>query len=633
MTPGIWGSPTFTPGSFRNVDSLVEKLRAKADAVSSFLHEQMDPATKECVDLYQPPSGDSKRLRAIVADHFNKVISGDSICDIPGFQTVRLKPETQRLRSQNPQGKDRILLNRLIIEGVYYEELWWNRNWQPNAELCHPSHGLQIDRFEIIHDSKFAHIATEIANQISFVSPFTTVQYHTIDWEDPWDFEEVYVALDDWVEGYHFDVDNECYMVHMVKGSDTQKVCMFALVESRHIPGILVHNSPPEEATPHGEVSLVDLDLAKYDRIAARFQLRQKAAELDLKMNIPTRNAGFNQLIARIEKVAESTTSPILLLGPPGAGKSNLAERIHNTRKKRRLVSGEFKAVDCATIRGDQAMSALFGHVKGAFTGATEDRQGALLEADKGSLLLDEIANLEMREQGLLLRALETKTVVPLGGGEKHAKKSDFRLISATNQDLEDAVRRGVFRADLFSRIKTWTFHLPGLQERPEDVEPNFDHELDCWEQKNGKRVRMSKEVREKYLRFATSPEAKWPGNFRELIDSVERMATFRENGAITPVVVEDEINLLKKSWSGADASGEGSDAMLRSLMGEDRLAKLDLIDRIQLSGVIQVCRECRSAAEAARRLYLERTTNDSDRVTKYLKHFGLHFLDIKGLR
>src|ERR1035441_2401249 len=111
------------------------------------------------------------------------------------------------------------------------------------------------------------------------------------------------------------------------------------------------------------------------------------------------------------------------------------------------------------------------------------------------------------------------KTFLPLGGDQKHAKTSDFQLISATNQDLEDAVRRGLFRGDLLTRIKTWTFHLPGLQERPEDVEPNLDHELDRWEQKNGKRVRMSKEVKEKYLRFATSPEAKWTGNFRGLID------------------------------------------------------------------------------------------------------------------
>ena len=263
-----------------------------------------------------------------------------------------MKPETEKLRSQNPQGKDRILLNRLILEGVYYAELWWMRSWQPNAELCHPCHGLPIDRFEIIHDSKYAHIATEIANQISFVSPATVVRYHTIDWEDPWDFEKVYVALDDWVDGYRFDLDHERYLVHLVRGSDTQKICMFALVESSHIPGILVHNSPPEEAAPHGKASTVDLDLAKYDRIAARFQLRQKDAVSVLKKGIETHNVHFNKLISEIEHVAVNTNEPILLLGPTGAGKSDLAERIYEVRRKRNIVTGNFVDLSCGTIRG-----------------------------------------------------------------------------------------------------------------------------------------------------------------------------------------------------------------------------------------------------------------------------------------
>jgi transcriptional regulatory protein RtcR len=227
---------------------------------------------------------------------------------------------------------------------------------------------------------------------------------------------------------------------------------------------------------------------------------------------------------------------------------------------------------------------------------------------------------------------LDTKKFRPHGGDIE--KSSDFQLVCATNMDLEKAVRTGAFRKDLLARIQLWSFELLGLKERPEDIEPNLDYELERWNREEGKRVRMSREVRAEFLRFAMSPEAKWTTNFRDLRGIVERMATLAEGGIITPAVLKTEMDRIKQRWAREGEAVEGSDAILRSLMGEDRLAKLDLIDRIQLSGVIQVCRECRSAAEAARKLFAasrDEKTNDSDRITKYLKQFGLHFSDCSG--
>ena len=133
--------------------------------------------------------------------------------------------------------------------------------------------------------------------------------------------------------------------------------------------------------------------------------------------------------------------------------------------------------VNCATPRGDGAMSALFGHTKGAFTGALKDRPGLLRTADGGVLFLDEIGELGSDEQAMLLRALEEKTFLPLGSDrESH---SDFQLIAGTNRDLFAAVREGRFREDLLARINLWTFSLPGLRARPEDIEPNLQFELD----------------------------------------------------------------------------------------------------------------------------------------------------------
>ena len=140
-------------------------------------------------------------------------------------------------------------------------------------------------------------------------------------------------------------------------------------------------------------------------------------------------------------------------------------------------MEGPFVEVNCATLRGDAAMSALFGHVKGAFTGAIRDRPGLLRAADGGLLFLDEVGELGPDEQAMLLRALEEKRFLPVGADKE--VKSDFQLIAGTNRDLSDAVRQGRFREDLLARINLWTFQLPALRERREDIEPNLDYELE----------------------------------------------------------------------------------------------------------------------------------------------------------
>src|SRR5439155_17983172 len=141
----------------------------------------------------------------------------------------------------------------------------------------------------------------------------------------------------------------------------------------------------------------------------------------------------------------------ILITGPTGAGKSQLARRIYELKHARRQISGELVAVNCATLRGDAAMSALFGHVKGAFTGALSERAGFLRKAHRGVLFLDEIGELGADEQAMLLRAVEEKEFFPLGADR--ALSSEFLLIAGTNHDLAARVRGGKFREDLLARI------------------------------------------------------------------------------------------------------------------------------------------------------------------------------------
>jgi transcriptional regulatory protein RtcR len=506
------------------------------------------------------------------------------------------------------------------------------QNWRPSVSLCRQP-DLIVRRFELLHGKRDSSLAKTVRTDIRTVSPETEVCQHEMEFSDPWDFEEVYETLSKFSRQYSFDTESEDYLIHITTGTHVAQICLFLLTESRYMPGRLVQCSPERDRSSPGTIKIIDLDLSKYDRIASRFRQEQREAVSYLKGGIDTRNSAFNHLIDRIEQVAIATRDPLLLTGPTGAGKSLLAKRIYELKKNRRAVAGAFVEVNCATVRGDAAMSALFGHVKGAFTGAQKDRPGLLRAADKGVLFLDEVGELGLDEQAMLLRALEEKAFLPLGSDEE--AHSDFQLIAGTNRDLFAAVRQGRFREDLLARINLWTFSLPGLKNRSEDIEPNLDFELDRFAEKAGRRVTFSKEARDTFLAFALSPAANWSGNFRDLNAAVARMATLAPGGRISNHIVEEETKRLLASW---DSPGESpSPADLQEFLDERRLEELDLFDRAQLAFVVEVCRRSRSLSDAGRTLFgasraRKIFSNDADRLRKYLARFGVEFSRIQQL-
>jgi transcriptional regulatory protein RtcR len=506
------------------------------------------------------------------------------------------------------------------------------QNWRPSVSLCRQP-DLIVRRFELLHGKRDSSLAKTVRADIRTVSPETEVRQHEMEFSDPWDFEEVYETLFKFSRQYPFDTESEDYLIHITTGTHVAQICLFLLTESRYMPGRLVQCSPERDRSSPGTIKIIDLDLSKYDRIASRFRQEQREAVSYLKGGIDTRNSAFNHLIDRIEQVAIATRDPLLLMGPTGAGKSLLAKRIYELKKNRRAVEGSFVEVNCATVRGDAAMSALFGHVKGAFTGAQKDRPGLLRAADKGVLFLDEVGELGLDEQAMLLRALEEKTFLPLGSDDE--AHSDFQLIAGTNRDLLAAVRQGRFREDLLARINLWTFSLPGLRNRSEDIEPNLDFELDRFAEKAGRRVTFSREARDTFLAFALSPTANWSGNFRDLNAAVARMATLAPGGRISTVIVEEETKRLLASWS---APGESSSpAALQEFLDDRQLEELDLFDRGQLAFVVDVCKRSRSLSDAGRTLFgASRTrktfSNDADRLRKYLARFGVEFSRIQQL-
>ncbi len=506
------------------------------------------------------------------------------------------------------------------------QENRWER-WRPTVALCMQP-DLQVDRLDLIHDNHAIDLASRVSGDIVQVSPETRVVLHRLNLKDAWDFQEVYAALYDFAKAYSFDPDSEDYLVNITTGTHVAQICWFLLTEARYVPGRLIQLAPPRRGDTGvtGSHSIVDLDLSRYDRIASRFRKEAEEGASYLKSGIVTRNAAFNRMIDSIEKVAIRSKAPFLLTGPTGAGKSQLARRIYELKKARRQVAGPFVEVNCATLRGDQAMSALFGHIKGAFTGAQTDRPGLLRSAHGGVLFMDEIGELGPDEQAMILRAIEDKRFLPVGADKEAG--SDFQLIAGTNRDLSEDVHKGKFREDLLARLNLWTFELPGLKSRGEDIEPNIDFELQRFSETEGEAMSFNKEARALYLAFAMSPEALWSANFRDLSASMTRLATLSPNGRINEETVREEIERLRRLWKGR-ADEDGVDATLREYLDGMALSRIDLFDRIQLVEVIRVCRAASSLSEAGRKLFsvsrLEKSSqNDADRLKKYLARFGM---------
>lgn len=238
------------------------------------------------------------------------------------------------------------------------------------------------------------------------------------------------------------------------------------------------------------------------------------------------------QNIVRVVAPADSLS--VLILGASGTGKEYVARQIHALSGR---ADAPFIAVDCGALPKELATSELFGHVKGAFTGATENKTGMFAVANHGTLFLDEVGNLSMEVQILLLRALQEKRYRPVGGKEE--VKADIRLVAATNEDLERAITEGRFREDLFHRLNEFPLYVPLLAECPEDIIPLAEFMLDIANRELGKDVKGFD--RETQKRLKAYP---WPGNIRELKGAVKRAALLAKDDWIT----SEDVDLPNKS-------------------------------------------------------------------------------------
>lgn len=235
--------------------------------------------------------------------------------------------------------------------------------------------------------------------------------------------------------------------------------------------------------------------------------------------NIIGKSPGILKTFDQIQKVAP-TDSTVLLCGESGTGKELFARAIHTHSKR---AARQFVAVDCSTFSSSLLESELFGHVKGAFTGALKDKSGIFEMARHGSLFLDEVSNLDMGTQVKLLRTMETQEFMPVGGNR--TKKSDIRIIAATNRDLKTMVDDGEFRKDFFYRLNVFPVFVPPLRERKDDIPRLLYHFLKIYCRQINKQVDgFSDEALEMLIRHD------WPGNVRQLKNVVERLVIMADD-------------------------------------------------------------------------------------------------------
>ena len=214
----------------------------------------------------------------------------------------------------------------------------------------------------------------------------------------------------------------------------------------------------------------------------------------------------MRNVLRQVDKLGRARW-PVLILGETGTGKEVIARAIHSV-----LNSGPFVTIDCSSLVSSLMESELFGHAKGAFTGAADKKLGLIEMANGGTAFLDEIGELPLEMQAKLLRVLQEKEFRPVGGTQQ--RRSDFRVIAATNRDLADEVSKGTFRRDLFYRLNVVTLRLAALRERREDI-PSL---IQFFLQKYGRNHHVTQETIEALCAY------EWPGNVRELENSVQQM-------------------------------------------------------------------------------------------------------------
>jgi two-component system response regulator HydG len=313
------------------------------------------------------------------------------------------------------------------------------------------------------------------------------------------------------------------------------------------------------------------------------------------RRNLIGRSQAMTRLLETVAQVAPSEAT-VLISGESGTGKEMIAGAIHfNSSRK----EGPFVKVNCAAITETLLESELFGHERGAFTGADRRREGKFRQADRGAIFLDEVSEMSLAMQVKILRVLQEREITRVGGEE--SIRVDVRVIAATNRDLLREITAGRFREDLYYRLHVVALHVPPLRERSEDIPLLAQHFLNLFAEKNHKKIRgFTPQAMDRLLKYP------WPGNVRELMNAVERGVVLSRSEYLN----EEELAVVLRD----NATGEGSSPL------QDVFADVSPLEAVEKATILKTLETVRgNKSEAARRLGITRRT-----LHKKLKKYGL---------
>lgn len=345
----------------------------------------------------------------------------------------------------------------------------------------------------------------------------------------------------------------------------------------------------------------LDRALDKKQLVEENRSLRQEVVNRGHFGHIVGETPQILEVFQKVEKVA-ATESTVLIYGESGTGKELFARAIHS-RSQRALKP--FVAVDCSTLSPNLLESELFGHVKGAFTGATRDKTGLFDQAQGGTFFMDDVANLSLSIQAKLLRILEAREYKAVGASR--FKKTDARIIAATNQDLEVMVKEGSFRQDLYYRLNVVPIYLPPLRERKDDIPRLAYHFLQMFCRKTGKHIQGFSDEALEVLK-----NHPWPGNVRQLKNTIERLVILSDNHTLN---LQDLLEQVAQKHAGPDQVVPSSLAELREFK---KKLITDTFGRVERAFLIKALSKSGGNISRAAKLVGMQRSNFSTLLKKY---------------
>ena len=397
-------------------------------------------------------------------------------------------------------------------------------------------------------------ITQETKNAISKLHRHCQVNVLGINLDDPTNYQDIFKGLRTHLPHILENFHGASFFVAVASGTPQMHACWVLLTASGEIPAHILHVRPPHFVTKERPlVSEVDLSSREFPTV--RFQagpvpIEECEVDVDsarVQLGIVGDHPAMQRALEMGAMLAPSQ-APILIYGETGTGKELFARFIHRLSGRLRET---FVAMNCAAMPEDLVESLLFGHKKGAFTGAITDQVGKFDAADKGTLFLDELGELPLQAQAKLLRVLQDNLVEPLGQAKPH--KVDVRIVGATNQDLRKLVRQGKFREDLFYRLNVGVIKLPPLRERRSDI---VKLALNILDKLNGS-LRRPKRLSPEALSRLQSHS--WEGNVRDLENVIERSVRLCRRDVLDaddllitePVTYADPLDVLPNPYEG----------------------------------------------------------------------------------